>query len=412
MARRLKKLIKKFAFEESNRSELVLDGGVRLVPTEHYLELEKVDAVYPTTANLYAKTWVAQPECVKQWTGFESVHTNYRDESYTQVTDVKFRLSENGTTERFWNGSTWAVAAAGEWNTEAEVANNIGDFPVVAGARGLQVILNLSTTDSRYSPKARAVKVLYEGDVEQGEDLVYRSFKRGIADNVRPIAEVASKSNGSNTIVLATETEYDVESIDSVYNLTDDSERLDDLFQSYDSGTSTITLTAAQDVDDVMLVRIIYKPRVVFAKSQDYTEISKLPAIVIDRMVPVSSIEVGSEEHVINKSTNSGWQLSGGTQFSCEVTLKVLASKEKDAVRIGEAISVYVNDTPLLRLRATDEKVAMGLLEGYSQQTMPTQIGLNSGRIRVQLMNAVFYLGAARPVHVTASFQPTITGTH
>ena len=128
MARRLKKLVKEFEFLEENRKKIVLGANTRLGLTEPCLHLlEDDDGYYPTTTDITAKTWVTNPQTVKQWLGFEAVVYHEKDYDGTELTSVNFRLGD-GTNEYYWDGAAWSVSTT-SWNTEAEIANNISTFP-------------------------------------------------------------------------------------------------------------------------------------------------------------------------------------------------------------------------------------------------------------------------------------------
>jgi len=385
MARRLKKLIKEFVFEERNRSRITLEG-LRLNPCCHHLEIEGEryplqGGPWPTDTELKAKTWLTNPKSVKQWLSFESVHTE------PEGTSIGFRLSTDGVDELFFDGGTWRTAVAGEWNTEAEVANSIATLPVTS--QSLQVVVNLATTDTSVTPILKKLKVLFDSDIEELEDILVRSLVSSIREKVRPIAELGIQSDGTVSVPFQPKTKYENTEIDSVYNLTTDPNRLADLFVSEAGGI--ITLSSAPTLNDVILVRFTYEPVVNIAQGQDFVELSKVPAVILDDIRSFASKKIAKGESVLNKSTNSAWQLDEGEQRSLEIMIRLVTGKELDLKRLTDAVNEYFEQTELLRLKATDEDVRMVVATSFNDGNFPNQVGVHTARIRVQILDAVFY---------------------
>ncbi|OGL93119.1 hypothetical protein A3H11_03865 [Candidatus Uhrbacteria bacterium RIFCSPLOWO2_12_FULL_47_10] len=71
--------------------------------------------IYPNTA--------LTPSHVASWNSFTETATKNGGEIYYQLSD------DNGVTWKFWNGSSWATAGAGNYNTATAVNTNIASFP-------------------------------------------------------------------------------------------------------------------------------------------------------------------------------------------------------------------------------------------------------------------------------------------
>ena len=126
---RTKYIIKYFIFDKSNYKLVTLGNNVRLNVDENCLQLKEISTgVYSIDSDLYASTWIANPNTVQQWNGFECVIENALDEDLNEITGANFRLSD-GTDEYWHNGVSWEINTT-DWNTEAEVANNISDFTI------------------------------------------------------------------------------------------------------------------------------------------------------------------------------------------------------------------------------------------------------------------------------------------
>lgn len=393
----MRKLIKRWDFQESERSRVVLGNGVRLSP-DGYLELATDASGFLTTADLSASTWLSTPRSAKRYIGFESFHVN-RVVDLVQVTDVKFRLSRDGIEQLFWDSSAWAAASPGDWNTEAEVADNISSLALSVTQRGLQIILNLSTTDSTQSPQVMHVKALYDSDVEWLEDLIARSLKPALEAGVRPIGESVAISDGLITITLATEARYQIVSIDTVYNLTTDPERFTDIFQSFNSTTKVVTLTTAPSNNDQILIRFKYAPKIDLMPSQDIVEIAEVPAIGIGNIRTTLTRHFSDHESVINKTTGAGWRLAGGEQADIEVPLNITTSKEKDAHRVSDAVQAFFKENPLLALKGVDERVRVLIWEEHMASNYSTMAGVHGASLRARILGYVSYRKDAEPVH-------------
>lgn len=403
--RRLKHLIKRFDFNEDNRGRITLGPNVRINPELNRLELRLgATNVYPTTADLYAKSWVTNPKTVKRWVGFMSDHKNAMNFENIVVTDVRFRLND-GVDDRYWNSGAnqWVVAAPNNWNTEAEVSDHIAAFPITT--QSLQVVINLSTSDPRYTPTLTSVRVLYESDLEEMEDYIWRSMLADIGAKIEPIGEYAAKlAADSATLELVLETPYNVSGIDAVYNVTADPNTLTDLFGSYDANTKIVTMSAVQALNSVIVVRFKYKPELAVTTEQDYTELQKVPQIIFDDIVQSERSESGIADFVIDKVTGAGKKVPI-TMGDLDVSGVFVTNKAKDHARISDALKGYFKRNPLLRSVGQDELFSVYLLDYYDEDVTANQQDLLSGRFRFRICKALFYDDDAVDVHGVLGFE-------
>lgn len=402
---RLRKLIKVFRFEEGNRARIELSSAnIRLNPAEHVLQL-KADAegAYPTTADIHAKTWVARPGAAKGWLLFQAdvIHVSVDG---TRVTGVGFRVSD-GDDEYWWDGSDWVVNTT-NWNTEGEVATNIAAFPVAALA--IQFVVNLTTTDSEHTPKVRALKLLYNSNVSSKEDLLYRSFCRALRAGVQPIADLAfaapSASASFDLNDYLPQTPYNIIDVDSVFDGTDDEDQLNDLLLSYNAATKELELSAPIPLGNTVWVRFIYEPVVAITTARDYTELDKVPAIVVSDFAEINSKDSASFDYVINRDTGAGWKVPAPRQVDIELTLRVVTDKEKDQIRLSDAVQEYFGQNPMLTSLALDERFRMWLIGEYAQQGVIGQEETHAGTLRIRIANALFYDSTATPAFAASRF--------
>lgn len=401
---RLTKIIKEFRFEEEVRDLITLGTKTRLNPDLHYLQLEEQsDGSYPTDSDLNVKTWVAQPHCVKAWLGFQ-VDVTLPTVKNVAVTSVGFRLS-NGTNQYWWNGASWEINTS-SWNTEIEVATNIGSFTIAD--QKLQVVINLKTTNPTVTPLVRSVKVLYDGDIHFQEDLIYRSLVPSLDQQVRPKGRTRIKlaANSSTVDISVIETPYNIESIDGAFNHTDDPEHLTDLYQSYDSGTKVVTLSSEQSAGKVIHIDFLWKPEVIVATSQDYTELEKVPSIVLNDINFVDASETGVGDNcVFNKGTFSGWKVGTPIQGDLEFTMRLITDKSVDLMRLSDEVKRWIMNNRFLTSFGLDEEYRLWLINEFDMTTAANKEDIHSGRLVFRLVGALFLEQDAEQVYAVKQFK-------
>lgn len=411
MARRLRKLIKRFDFTEDERKRIILGADVRLNPNLHVVHLqEDADGLFPTAADLFVKSWLTNPNTVKQWLGFEAVITHAFDEDGAQITFDGYKLND-GTDDLYWDGGAWSVAGASDWNTEAEIAANIDTFPVTN--QSIQVIVNLGTIDDTVSPSLNAIKILYSSDIEFQEDIIYRSLIKDFRENIRPItAHPVKLATTSSTIDLANDfpikTPYNLVDIDSVYDQDNDPNHLTDLLLSYDSGTKVITLTGSLPAGTVVWIRFIYEPEVSVTTKRTYIEIGKVPALVISDIDFIDFGEGQGDDTVVDKATGSGTRVFAPAQYDIEFVLRCLTDKARDQQRLADAVKEHFDKNPLIKSRGMDETYRLWLTDEFDQVGQTGQEETETSQIRFRIAKALFYHRGDEEVFVVKRF--TING--
>ena len=395
---RLRKLIKHFVFDETNRSRIELGTDTRLNPITNRLQLkENTSGEYSTADDLYAKTWVANPSKIVQWLGFE-VEDQHFSINGVQVTSLGFRLSD-GTDEYFYNGASWEVNTV-DWNTEAEIASNISSFP--ATSRKLQIVINLKTTNATVTPIVRQVKVLYDSAIEFQEDLVYRSLVPLFRESIRPKGRhVVRMVSTSSTIDLksssyAIETPYNITGIDAVFNYTDDPNRNVDIFDSYNVSTKIITLTSAIDQGKAVWIDFLWEPEIIVTTSQDYSEIEKVPSVVLDDIKLIEASETGQSDSVFNRSTGEGWKLFPPLQGDLEINLYGFTDKAIDQMRLADELKRFFGNNPLMVSTGLDESYTLWLVDEYDMSTVPNRAEVHSGQLLFRVRDVCFWIRDAQ----------------
>ena len=395
MTRKITKLLKEFRFEEKNRSRIILTPQTRLNPDNNRLELVVGNNVG------VARTWATNPKGAKQWLSFEVIvqhDTDFGGPPRPQLSSLAFRLSD-GTDEFWWDGGAWVVNAT-NWNTEADVANNIAAFPMAS--QTLQVVVQLSST--RNTPHVEALKVLYASDVSFQEDIIYRSLVRSLRENVRPISDYGIDPQSAAPVTtldlkndFPLETPYNVVGVDSVYNYDDDTERLTDLFAggSFDTNTQVITLGTPLPAGKRAMVRFIWEPEVAVTTSQDYNEVAKLPSLILADINLVNVTEWGEDESVVNRDSGAATKIGGPLEGDIEVVLHGITDKGVDHHRLADELKGYFRNHPLLNSRGMDEEYSLWLIDEYDMQNPLTGSGgpdLHTGRAQFRIRDVKFYV--------------------
>lgn len=402
-----------FKFDENERSGVTLGTGARLHPTQYSIQLQGTDdqgdANYPLDSDITARTRLYNPDTVKQWLGFDVDIVNvYDPDQESIITGANYRLND-GTNDLYWDGGAWAIAGATDWNTEEEIAANIATFSVASCS--IQVVINPWTQDANYTPAIREVRLLFSSTVEELEDVVWRSLVRKLRADVRPITDHPIVfSSGGTSIALADyplRTPYNIAGVDSVFNYDTDPKGQVDILDSYDSGTSTITLAVSLPANTRVWIRLLYEPEVAVTTSQEYSEISKIPAIVFRDINIVDSSETGQDTYVRSKSAGTAVLVKGPKQADVDMTLECVADKHKDLQRLVRELEQFFGKNTLLRSTGLDRYYRLWLIDEYDGRTEPSQSELHTGRLRARIVDALFFDQVAEDVYVVDRFNLT-----
>jgi len=397
---RLSKLIKEFRFSEEIRSRLSFGTNVRLNPDLHLIQLKATDGLYSLDDDLWMKTWIANPMNARQWLGFEVSAVHEENEEGEVTTSLGFRLSD-GTDEFIWDGANWAEEDD-DWNTEAEIASHISSFPI--GDKKIQVVVNLKTTDERHTPKVYSIKILYSSDCLFQEDIVFRSLVRKLKESVRPLGRHVFTTTSTLTSVLLKsthkmDTPYNVVLVEGVYNHTDDPDHLTNLATTFNPSTGVVTLGSTFPTNHILWLDFRWEPEVSVTTSQDFSEVAKVPALVLDTINLVDCNELSQYDSVINRSTGSGWKIFPPMRGSLEISLRMLTDKATDQLRLADELKKFFMLNPTIRSFGLDEDYRLWLIDEYKQDSGMDRNDVLSGRMMFRVVDVLFYMKEAVAVH-------------
>ena len=404
---RTHRLIHTFYFRERDRSGITLGGGMRLDPERHVLVPE--GPPYPSAAEARTRIW--NPTSATQWLSFQAQITNRRANGGPIVTSVLFRLGD-GTTEQYWDGAAWAPATAdAHWNTEAEISEHIATFSVAV--QKLQIALRMTTTDTSVAAQCVSVKVLWQTPVHFLEDILYRSLVPYLRDKVHPISDYQIQPGAATGSIdlddFPLRTPYNLVGIDSVFDLTDDPNRFVDLLDSYDVGSKVITLNSTLPEDHVALVRFIYEPEVAVTTSPEYSELAKVPVLLLENIAFVDASQTGQSDWVVARHDNSAVIVPPPIQGDLDVTLDAVADKAIDMNRMIEMVKGVLINFPTVHSQALDRRYSLWLIEEYDMQTGPEAAELHTGRLRFRVRDVSIHVRDSVDSYGVTQFR--MTGT-
>ena len=352
------KFVKLITFEEKNRSKFTFSDAtkIRMNPDTSVIELRKdSNGNFPTNADLFVKSQVMNPEALLKWLRF---HFDPHATTQPALTTIQFKLND-GTTDLFFSGGSWITAGASDWNSEAIVAANIATFPVVS--KKLQVITNLATTDKTVTPTVSEIAVLMDGDFDYFDSIVGDSLVPSLRDVFRPVADfaLASERGGTRISLRDIDFPYDIDTIERAYDNDNDPGHVADILSSYDATNNTVILTSSQPVGRTIWLKIRIKPRVyVNWASQDFTEVEKIPAVILQRFTATGN-QVFGRAFVRDVNVPDAVVLENPYKINIGVDVQMLAEKNRTIIKMHDQALKHAVNNPLLRWRAVDEEITM-----------------------------------------------------
>lgn len=367
----VQQLLTCFSFQRSQRSTLTFSdpAKINIVGDVLSLKVEKYDRatgapLYYADTDLTATTKLANPQALRTWLSFGLLPTTSQQPAGTTV---QLKVND-GTDDRYWDGGSWAVAGAGDWNTEADVASNIGTFP--ATSKQLALVINLqASADLRSTPTLKTADLFWEGTVNYLESIA-EALIDSIKTSIRPLIEFGVRHTGGTTFSLNDfETPYNVVSVDAAYDHDTDPGHVTDILSAYDPTARIVTLTGSLPQGTRLWIEFTVEPEVYLNwSSQDYTEVEKVPAVVIDS-IDTEGTETTGQIDVKNPSTSIAHVRRFPFRLNLTAGLRLVAESNQTLLKMQDEALVYGATTQLLPWAAVDKQITMrmsdkGLLRG------------------------------------------------
>jgi len=348
---------------------------------------------YSTDADLYLETRLFQPTGARGWGIVEVDADQFTDEKNVEVTSMQYRVSD-GTDHYYWDGAAWSVAGAGDWNTLAELNGNLTTFWTTA-RRTIAIVLNLVTTDWRFTPVVRHIQLSYDCEfVTMDEEVVYEGIVGNIEDNMRPAADFPFVGAGTNPETLpAAEAPFEITDVIAAWDHTADPNHDVDLFSSYNPANREITLTGAIPAGNELWARFLYKPWVVVRAHSDIEELERVPAIIVSDIRFPRSARILPASTIMDRSTSPPagiiWPGQRSALFEMDITLE--APTQTDALRLQAKFREWADLNPRLHLPTIDEYVNLKLVEPLTSIGPPNLQDLRVSRAVIQVGEVVLW---------------------
>jgi len=356
-----------FEFTEEFRSKLTFSDSTKIfldsASNQIALRKQSYDRsagkdVYSLDANLSVTIEAINPLALVAWAGIGSTP---RPSLQPTGATVGYKLND-GTDDRYWGGGSWSVAGLTDWNTEAVMAANIATFP--ATSKTISVVINLVTTDKYETPTLTSIDLLGQYNISYLYSLIAGSFVPALRSTVSFQVDYLIRHGGTNKIHLLdfVKSLYNINTIDAVYDDTSDPTHVTNLYSAWDSTDSVITLSSAVARGNNIFIVFTVEPEVAINwSSQDYTETSRLPAIVLESFDLAGNVVWGSQE-VKNVGTNLASVRRDPTRLQLAFTVQVIAESNKSLFQMMDGMLSFAANTPVLTWLDLDKEITLTMI--------------------------------------------------
>jgi hypothetical protein len=414
------KLLKVFEFCNDNRARLTLSDSTKIRLNAETNQIELViqsyepatgKAIYPLDTDLTVTTWLASPSALLEWLSFAvepRAGLQPVDEAGAAVTSLGFKLND-GTDDRYWDGAAWSVAGATDWSTEAEIATNISTFP--ATPQKLAVVACLATTDKYQAPTLKSIDVLMDIGIEDYiESLIHDALVGSMKASIRPVFSYGLAAPGGAVLKLKKlEQNVNIVSVQGVYDHEADPKHRTSLVSSYNSASLNITLTGSVARGTKLWVDLVIEPEVfVNFGDQDYIEVHKIPAVVLESIDFTGNSIYGTQvAKDIGAGTASVRKMP--LHLDIEISVRLIAGDTRTLMRMrGKALEHGAN-TPLLLWEQVDDETSMRITNEGSFNPRPNLEGVHDATYGLVLEDFTLWLRPEETKYLIQSVKTTMT---
>ena len=393
---------------------------IRLDPADHRIKLKIQQSPpppatpfrYPTDLNLSARSRTYSPNIVAKLLILE-----VQAETPTG-TSIGLRLFD-GTDELYWDGGAWAVAGPGDWNTETEVNENIDAFDVET-SRQFAVVLNLVTTDDKVTPVVDRVLVLWESerDIDWAEDLLIESFAGMLQDELTMTIDTAYPplpADTSSVDLSLNRNEADMTFLDvpAAYDITVDPQKKTNIVASFDFPSQVVTFTGLVPAGNVVQFRIKIPVNVAWDTSQDFTELGKLPQLVLRDADAVKSSPYPSwaAQGIVRKDNFTAVEIPAPQRMTYLIQMEMQTNRTVEQMRLHDAVTKIFTVGPpsevgpFLISKALDRRYRLFIRDEFRAQAIDKDAGdvrMTAGSVEIR--DAGFHLAPAVDSFAVKSF--------
>jgi len=358
------------------------------------LKLRAVKGKYSTTANIKARPPVFEARAMTRLLGFDLSFSAPEEDVGAATTGIGLRLFD-GTSEKYWNGTGWVVAGAGNWNTLAEIQAHLGTFPL-GTSRLLAPVFNLWTKDSGYTPEVSRAVFLFSAEVPSFEELwVLRTLVPRMKD-IRPEADLIAEWGTTGVSFDLSGLTFEeplgeglagITLVFGLWDLTADPGKTNNLASAFSPSTKVITSSASITAGHEVLIRVGYTPVVAVLTHPDYNELSGIPCISVASVVETTSGDSPVQETTVVRTTGAGRGVRL-RQVDYLVSLRVTTSRLVDLLRLTSALRTDFLKLPVLQCKEVGAFADLQVIEGLNQTPSAGKGHLQEAGLSVRIRHA------------------------
>jgi len=408
------KIIKLVEFPETARPKIEFSDTdkIRLDPVTNRVVLKKDSlGYYPVSEDpIYVLAPYIEPTSQRKWLKFEEL--TYKPDG----TSIFHRLVDKTNHTWHWTGSIWEDKGEGvwtaPWNTEQEINENIETLSFGGNnPHAIRIATWLKTVDRNVTPKLQGHKLLMEADISFQESWLLRALVPSLKAGIHFDADLKLDMFSSQSYVdLAGEDLGGLNIKDCAvgYDLTDDPNLTINIVSSYDPVTKRVTFTGSITSEHEVLLRLECEPEVAITTGQDYTELAKVPALILDDLTVTESLQSYDGETIKDKVNNEGWQMAPPLNEVWSFLFLCITDKLTDQLRLANAIKSYFRSNPILHWDALDVDLDLVQTSKYSSNYRANLSGVIQGECNFQVKWVPNYLSPGGGVDLIKTFNLTM----
>jgi hypothetical protein len=398
------KLVKCFVFDEDMRSRLTFSDPTKirmLPPTLSHpkgrLELKgqsihpgNAKTIYPLDTDLTVTVTPTDPAQLVQWLIFD---VTPRPSLQPAGTSVEFRLTD-GTTEYYWDAANWVAATLpAHFNDQATVTANIAQFTADVAGTKLGLVIKLATTDKYVTPTVEMIDLLFECRIDYLRSLIADALIPSLRAGLRMRIDHALRAPGGTKVRLQdVETAYNIVSVDAAYNHDDDPLHRTNLLSSADLTSKVLLLSTSVDRGKRLWIEFTAEPEVYLNfGSQDYVEVEKIPAVVIDSF-ELSGAEVSAEISARDIGTNEATVRRSPFRLALEFAVLLLAEKNRTLLAMMDRALEHASTNTVMSWPACDEQVTLRMIDEGDFSQRPNLSDKHQAGYTLRMENVYLWL--------------------
>jgi len=328
----------------------------------------------------------------------------------------------------YWNrvSGDWELGDETTWNTIWQINRHIEDLDIASFGKGIRFDVNLKTSDDRYTPYVRELKLLGLFDIEFLEDIIYESVIPTIEQALEVTAQIniqlqadTDQINFADTYKLENEG-YNFTDYEIVYDISTDPTRTKNIATAYTKGTpregggfdpGVLQLDGVKPAGSIIEIKLRYFPEIAVNTKEDFYEVNRTPSLVFERIRKEDQGQDGARQldFVKDKLTLSGVRLKSPAMDNIIFEYAVFTSSPTDQKRLGEALHRFFRKNKYITSRGLDIPYSISSKDTFSSinKANVSDVQTHTGSFTVH--RVLSYLGEPEDVSLVGNFQRSMT---